>query len=192
MWTNKSQVVLSGLAIAGALLAPACATRSEGSAQPQQRELSQQAPDDSFGERRSEEGGYWPASVQLGQSPVLGPVVLDGRGFTLYRFEKDTADPVKATCVDECARQWPPVLADEKIQFQNLDPAVIGTVTRKDGTRQVTIGGRPVYRYSKDSVPGLFSGHGQNRQWFVIAPDGSKASLNKTPTVTRTSTRGNS
>ena len=41
----------------------------------------------------------------------LGTVVVDGQGYTLYRFDKDTAKPPTSNCAGECAQQWPPVLA---------------------------------------------------------------------------------
>ncbi|MFI5934097.1 hypothetical protein [Actinoplanes sp. NPDC051494] len=124
---------------------------------------------------RSPEGGYWPRTVQLGQSSELGSVVLDGQGFTLYRFDRDEADPPRSACVDDCAKRWPPVLAGESIKFQNLDPAVLGVVDRADGTRQVTVGGHALYRFADDAVPGQANGQGADDEWFVAGPDGSKA-----------------
>src|SRR6476661_1695423 len=41
----------------------------------------------------------------------LGTVVVDGQGYTLYRFDKDTAKPPASNCAGECAQKWPPVLA---------------------------------------------------------------------------------
>jgi predicted lipoprotein with Yx(FWY)xxD motif len=186
MWTKHLR---AAVAVTGLLLASACATQSEGSPQPQnssqaEEQDRQQAPPDTYGDR-SEEGGYWPASVQLGQNQALGQVVLDGRGFTLYRSDKDTTNPVKSTCEAECSREFPPVLANDRIQFQNLNPALIGTVARKDGTKQVTVGNRPVYRFSKDVVPGMFNGHGAKNSWFAIAPDGSKAGTQKSSSDTK-------
>lgn len=125
--------------------------------------------------QRSEEGGYWPLSLQLGQNGDLGQVVVDGQGFTLYRFDKDDANPSQSNCSGTCALRWPPVLANERISFSNLDPSVIGTVERQDGTQQVTLDGWPLYRYIKDVVPGQATGEGVDRTWFVVAPDGSKA-----------------
>ncbi|WP_079000535.1 MULTISPECIES: hypothetical protein [Streptomyces] len=120
-------------------------------------------------------GGYWPATVQLGRNERLGNTVVDGEGFTLYRFDPDSANPSKATCVDDCAVTWPPVLANEKVRFQGLHRDQIDTVTRPDGTQQVTIGGWPVYRFSKDAAAGDISGEGVGGTWFAVAPDGTKA-----------------
>jgi predicted lipoprotein with Yx(FWY)xxD motif len=133
-----------------------------------------QAPADSFG-ARSAENGYWPKSVQLGLDRTLGSVLIDGEGFTLYRFEKDSAAPPKATCVGECGRVWPPVLVNEKITFRNLDAGLIGAVTRQDGTQQLTVAGHPAYRYVEDAVPGQTNGQAVDGAWFVLGPDGGRA-----------------
>jgi predicted lipoprotein with Yx(FWY)xxD motif len=77
---------------------------------------------------------------------ALGSIVIDGEGFTLYRFDKDTASPSKSSCVAACVRLWPPVLVNEKLTFRNLDAGQLGVLTRQDGTQQLTIGGWPAYR----------------------------------------------
>ncbi|MFD0785618.1 hypothetical protein ACFQZ8_17050 [Micromonospora azadirachtae] len=132
------------------------------------------SPQNGLGER-SPDGGYWPASVQLGENPELGPVVLDGQGFTLYRFDRDSSSPPRSKCTEGCLLQWLPVLANEKIKFENLDPAQLGATARADGSQQVTVGGWPVYRFAEDKVPGQISGQGTDGLWFVVAPDGAKA-----------------
>lgn len=81
----------------------------------------------------------------------------------------------RSNCVEGCLLEWLPVLVSEKIKFANLDPARLGSVARADGTRQVTVGGWPVYRFADDRVPGQVSGQGADGLWFVVAPDGSKA-----------------
>ncbi|MFC0507066.1 hypothetical protein [Micromonospora costi] len=191
------RTLLGSLTLAVALLATACTTtvtdpvavpRPDAGDSPrpdagaaQQQLPAAGAPDD-LG-RRSPDGGYWPASLQLGDNPELGPVVLDGQGFTLYRFDKDSSAPSRSTCTEGCLLQWLPVLVSEKIKFANLDPAKLGAVARPDGTQQVTVGGWPVYRFAEDQVPGQISGQGVDGLWFVVSPDGSKAAA---PTDTGT------
>jgi secreted repeat protein with Y-X4-D motif len=51
---------------------------------------------------------------------------------------------------------------------------VVGTVTRADGTKQLTIKGWPVYRYVGDKKPGTWKGQNVGGKWFVINPDGTK------------------
>src|SRR5262249_33311209 len=83
--------------------------------------------------------------VQLtaGSANGLNPIVHNGRGFTLYRFDKDTAHPSKSNCNGACAVKWPPVLVrpGSRIFVDGVDTDEIGIVRRGDGTRQVTIGG---------------------------------------------------
>ncbi|MFI7123147.1 hypothetical protein [Amycolatopsis sp. NPDC049868] len=107
----------------------------------------------------------------------LGPVVVNGAGLTLYRFDKDAAEPSKSTCNGECAKTWPPVLvtSGSKIFVAGVKKSVVGTVQRDDGTRQVTIGGWPVYRFAKDTKPGETKGQGVGGIWFGVAPSGQKA-----------------
>ena len=47
------------------------------------------------------------ATVSIGSSS-LGRILVDGRGRTLYLFEKDTRG--RSTCSGTCATYWPPLL----------------------------------------------------------------------------------
>ena len=38
-------------------------------------------------------------------------VLVDGKGMTVYTFDKDTANSGKSACTDRCAENWPPVPA---------------------------------------------------------------------------------
>ncbi|MFJ9821364.1 hypothetical protein ACIRU3_40145 [Streptomyces sp. NPDC101151] len=107
----------------------------------------------------------------------LNPVVVNGAGFTLYRFDKDTANPSKSTCNGECATTWPPVVVAPggKIFLDGAKKSDVGIVKRDDGNLQVTIGGWPVYRFSKDLKPGDTKGQGVGGTWFGVTPNGQKA-----------------
>lgn len=105
----------------------------------------------------------------------LGPVVSDSKGFTLYRFDKDTAHPSKSNCDGACATAWPPVPADDATASAAIKPALLGEVVRTDGTRQLTLAGWPVYRYAMDTQAGDTKGHGVGGTWNALAPDGKKA-----------------
>ncbi|MFE0171292.1 hypothetical protein ACFWZ2_03165 [Streptomyces sp. NPDC059002] len=117
--------------------------------------------------------------VQLSASRAgnLDPVVVNGSGFTLYRFDKDTASPSRSNCNGACATTWPPVLVNPggKIFVDGVEPSAVGVITRADGTHQVTIGGWPVYRFSKDVRPGDTNGQGVGGTWFGVRPDGQKS-----------------
>ncbi|MQA12030.1 MAG: hypothetical protein GEU98_26540 [Pseudonocardiaceae bacterium] len=106
----------------------------------------------------------------------VGPALTDQDGRTLYLFEEDSKEPPEATCEGDCARQWPPLLAEGDVQIEGVDENLVGSVTRADGTEQVTVGGWPVYRFAKDTAPGQANGHGVGGTWFVIEPAGCKSS----------------
>ncbi len=107
----------------------------------------------------------------------LGTVVIDGLGWTLYRSDADSATPSKSTCTGACADEWPPVLMKAGMpDYEGVDPAVVGTITRDDGRQQVTIGGWPVYRHASDSAPGSVDGQGAQGMWWAVTPTGGKAS----------------
>lgn len=111
----------------------------------------------------------------IGKSvPRMGKVVTDEKGWILYRFDKDSADPPASNCNDECERVWPPAYTNGNPVLKGVDDDLVGTVTRDDGTRQLTINGWPVYRYIGDKKPGQWTGQAVGGVWFVIAPDGKK------------------
>ncbi|QES52714.1 hypothetical protein DEJ50_28040 [Streptomyces venezuelae] len=113
--------------------------------------------------------------LKIAQNEALGPVLTDGAGFTLYRFDPDTAKPSKATCDGDCAKAWPPVPAGDATAAAGQDPALLGEVVRTDGTKQLTVGGWPAYRFAKDTAPGDTKGQGVGGTWFALAADGKKA-----------------
>ncbi|MFB7371399.1 SCO0930 family lipoprotein [Streptomyces sp. NPDC056222] len=126
------------------------------------------------------DAGAGAAAEPAGQLAVadtkqLGEVVTDSEGFTLYRFDKDSASPPKATCEGDCAKAWPVVSASGAKAPAGVAPSLLGEVTRTDGTKQLTLDGWPMYRYAKDTKPGDINGQGVGGTWFASAPDGKKA-----------------
>ncbi|MGH3871114.1 MAG: hypothetical protein ACRDSR_06280 [Pseudonocardiaceae bacterium] len=118
-------------------------------------------------------GGAQLAVAQVGD---LGSVVTDQNGLTLYRFDKDKAKPSVSNCNDACAETWPPALGDPaSVQLQDIDPALVGAVTREDGTKQLTLNGWPMYTFAKDTAAGQAKGQGVGKTWFAITPQGKKA-----------------
>ncbi|WP_236796878.1 hypothetical protein [Amycolatopsis sp. GM8] len=106
----------------------------------------------------------------------LGAVVTDAQGRTLYRFDGDTAAPPVSHCTGQCALTWPPVLTTTaSVTLQGIDQHLVGTTTRDDGSQQVTLGGWPLYRYSRDTAAGQTTGQGAGGLWFAAAPGGGKA-----------------
>ena len=116
--------------------------------------------------------------------PRMGQVVVDQDGWVLYRFDKDTANPPASNCKDKCEKVWPPVFTEDgKPELAGIDESKVGVVTREDGTKQLTLGGWPLYRYIGDKKPGQWKGQGVGGTWFVVAPDG-KRNVSCLPTIT--------
>jgi predicted lipoprotein with Yx(FWY)xxD motif len=112
------------------------------------------------------------ATAQVGN---FGKVVVDGAGRTLYVFDKDTADPSKSNCDGECAAKWPPVLAGTGTpQLDGVDAGLVGSVTRTDGSKQVTLAGLPLYQFAQDTKAGDAKGQAVGGIWWVVGADGKK------------------
>jgi predicted lipoprotein with Yx(FWY)xxD motif len=127
-----------------------------------------------------------PSTVELtAKSSQLGTIVADGSGRSLYRFDKDSPQPSKTTCTGACQTTWPPlVIAPKgKVYVDGIAQSAVATVTRPDGSTQLTIGGWPVYYFSGDHAAGQTNGQGVNGTWFAVAPDGKKASTSVAPST---------
>ncbi|MEU0026769.1 SCO0930 family lipoprotein [Streptomyces sp. NPDC006335] len=119
--------------------------------------------------------------LQVSANAELGDVLTDATGLSLYRFDEDTAEPPKSNCNGDCATAWPPVPADDASAGAGIDKALLGEVTRADGSKQLTIAGWPAYRYAKDTKPGDLTGQGVGGKWYALAPTGKKASVASLP-----------
>jgi predicted lipoprotein with Yx(FWY)xxD motif len=106
----------------------------------------------------------------------LGQIMVDGKGMTVYYFTKDKAGSGASVCAGDCLVAWPSVVAtSDKPTGQGIT-ADLGSITRDDGSRQVTVDGLPVYLFAKDKAPGDVTGQGVGKVWYVVAPDGKMIS----------------
>lgn len=107
----------------------------------------------------------------------LGTVLTDGKGITVYLFEKDTG--TASSCYGACAQAWPPVLATgTPAAASGATGSLLGTSKRTDGTTQVTYAGHPLYYFAGDSKPGDTHGQGVNgfgANWDAVRPNGAQA-----------------
>lgn len=188
-WRNASLAVTATALLA---LTTACG-QEKGTAGPDGQVVGNAVPaEQPAGSGYGSDGGYGsatggeaagaeaPAPKAAGQLTVwdsksLGEVLTDSAGFTLYRFDKDTANPPASNCEGECAKTWPVVPAGDAVAAAGTGAALLGEVLRADGSRQLTVGGWPMYRYAKDTGPGDANGQGVGGTWFAAAPDGKKA-----------------
>lgn len=115
------------------------------------------------------------AALSATDSDTLGSIVTDGDGRTLYRFDEDTAEPPASNCAGDCAAKWPPALAGSTVKVDGVAKNLVGTVTRADGSKQLTLNGWPLYRFAKDAKAGDTLGQGVGGTWFAATPEGKKA-----------------
>jgi predicted lipoprotein with Yx(FWY)xxD motif len=113
----------------------------------------------------------------------LGEIVVDGAGMTVYVFDKDTPGSGTSACTGGCLQAWPPVVAESENPTADGVSGEVGTITRDDGTLQVTLEGYPLYLWQSDVAPGDATGQGVQGVWWVVAPDGSKVTATAAPTV---------
>jgi predicted lipoprotein with Yx(FWY)xxD motif len=101
----------------------------------------------------------------------LGTVLVGPTGMTLYMFAPDTK--TSSACSGGCATAWPPLTGDLPALGTGLDKEDFGSVTRDDGTKQVTFYGHPLYYFGGDKAAGDTNGQGLNQKWYVLGSDGN-------------------
>jgi predicted lipoprotein with Yx(FWY)xxD motif len=108
----------------------------------------------------------------------LGTILASGsKRLTVYLFEADKSG--SSSCSGACATVWPPVTGSPKA-IGGAMSADLGTITRPDGTKQVTYKGHPLYLYVKDKDDGDSYGEGIKSfgaAWYALAPSGKKVDL---------------
>jgi predicted lipoprotein with Yx(FWY)xxD motif len=122
-----------------------------------------------------------PPRTKLGvRATQLGKVLVDGRGHTVYVFDK-------ATCTGACASTWPPFITSGKPVAAGVPAAKVGTKKLAGGKLQVTFGGKRLYFYVGDSGAGQVAG-ASVAHWAALSPSGGvvHASVGTTTTPTMT------
>jgi predicted lipoprotein with Yx(FWY)xxD motif len=95
-----------------------------------------------------------PAKLQLRNTHV-GQILVNGQGFTLYAFTKDSRGHDACAQISHCLTAWPAVTTSGKpIAGKGVRSSLIGTITLKGGVKQVTYAGHPLYTYIGDTGPG--------------------------------------
>jgi predicted lipoprotein with Yx(FWY)xxD motif len=98
-----------------------------------------------------------PAKIQLRQTK-LGMILVNRTGFTVYAFTKDSRNHDACQKIRDCTQAWPPVTtAGKPVAGTGVKAALLGTIKLKNGHRQVTYAGHPLYTYIGDSHPGQTS-----------------------------------
>lgn len=160
-----------GVPVAAALLAAACSSTSSSTG-------------------GSGGGSASPAAAAGGtvittKSGSAGSFLTDGSGRAVYLWTKDSMN--KSECSGACASAWPPVTASGSVTASGGATASgVGTITRSDGSKQVTYDGHPLYYYAGDSGAGQVNGQGNNgfgAKWWLVAPSGAQITAAVTVTT---------
>jgi predicted lipoprotein with Yx(FWY)xxD motif len=117
--------------------------------------------------------------VTLGSSPGLGLVLADSEGRTLYAFSGDHGGV--PSCYGACEKAWPPLIVTKGVPepSNGASAAKLGIVERKDGSKQVTYAGQPLYAFGGDKSPGQANGNGASEfggTWSALKGTGAPAS----------------
>jgi predicted lipoprotein with Yx(FWY)xxD motif len=152
-----------GIPLASALLATACGSAAASS--------PSSAPAAGSSASASTTG-----TVIATHAGSAGAFLTDGSGRTVYLWAKDGMN--MSACSGACAAAWPPVSATSKLTATGGAKASdLGTITRSDGTKQVTYDGHPLYYFVGDSATGQTNGQASDNfgaKWWLVASSGAK------------------
>jgi predicted lipoprotein with Yx(FWY)xxD motif len=77
-----------------------------------------------------------------------GRVLFSGKDQAVYLFTKDARS--RSRCHGECAKAWPPFYAKGRPRAgAGVKQSLLATTKRRDGRRQVTYRGHPLYFYDE-------------------------------------------
>src|SRR5665811_752660 len=121
------------------------------------------------------------------KTPEDGTLISGANNRTLYVLTADekssSAHEKLSTCYGGCAAVWPPVLASGTPAVAGkANASLLGLTTRRDGTKQVTYNGLPLYYYVADAKAGQATGNHLKDGFGLwvgmiasgkLAPDGS-------------------
>ena len=111
------------------------------------------------------------ATVEAKPVGTVGTILVDGDdGMTVYIFTQDVKDSGKSACSGDCIATWPAltVAAGTTPTGGTGVTGKLGTITRDDGTLQVTYNGLPLYYFKNDKAPG--DANGIYTGWEAVKP----------------------
>ena len=102
--------------------------------------------------------------------PALGVRLIATNGHTLYYFTKDL--PNVSVCTGTCATNWPAYAVSPNAPLAGVSGVTgnVGTITKPDGSLQVTYNRMPLYFWHLDQNPGDTLGQGIQGTWYVAKP----------------------
>lgn len=110
-------------------------------------------------------------SVTTFTDATFGKVLVTRSGQALYWWTRERGGLVR--CTGACARAWPPLIIPKRATVAATIPGVkgrFGTVLRRDGRRQVTYQGMPIYAYANEGPRQILCNDVDG--WFVARARG--------------------
>jgi predicted lipoprotein with Yx(FWY)xxD motif len=109
------------------------------------------------------------------RSTQFGRILFAGNGRALYGFTRDRRNG-PSQCYGGCAAAWPVYFAKGTLKAgAGVKQSLIGTTRRRDGRRQVTYNGWPLYYYAHEKAGEVkcqnVETHGGT--WLVVRPAGT-------------------
>jgi predicted lipoprotein with Yx(FWY)xxD motif len=105
----------------------------------------------------------------------FGTMLFGPNRQAVYIFQRDRRN--LSRCYGDCARLWPPVYTDGRPRARGgARASLLGTIKRRDGRRQVTYAGKPLYYYAHEG-PGEVECHNvylNGGYWWVVGPSGKR------------------
>jgi predicted lipoprotein with Yx(FWY)xxD motif len=114
------------------------------------------------------------AEVRAAANFDYGPILVSGDGMPLYIYDKDTQTGTTSACTDEaCTANWTPLTTEGTATAgPGAIQSLLGTITREDGTTQVTYNGWPLYTYNSDTSAESPAGQGAEPGWTLVSSAG--------------------
>jgi predicted lipoprotein with Yx(FWY)xxD motif len=132
------RLLIAGAAVAASLVLAACGGGG----------------DDSSGSTTASGGR---TTVAVKSIDGVGDVLVDSSGMALYASDVEADGKVR--CTGACTSFWKPLTVDSGKLSAAGGVGAVGVISRPDGAKQVTVGGKPVYTFSEDE-PGKVEGNG--------------------------------
>jgi len=114
------------------------------------------------------------ATVNVATVGTFDSALVNGEGKPLYVFSKDTG--TTSACTGECTSEWMPLATQgSPVAGTGVDATLLGTITRDDGTMQVTYNGHPLYTFANDTGSDKAAGQGMQDNggtWNLISSSG--------------------
>jgi predicted lipoprotein with Yx(FWY)xxD motif len=112
-------------------------------------------------------------------SSTASAVLKDTSGMALYTPQGESATNIR--CTGQCTSIWAPLRPGAaKLSGSSV-------ITRPDGTKQLVVGGKPLYTFAQDS-PGQVTGNGaqdafagKQFTWHAVQTGGTTAASTSTP-----------